>query len=577
MRIQPVSTRARSLFVGLTATLLGPAWPAAAQDYRFLQLSETVTLEQALGSPASPFGRFGHDIGAVGDTTGDGNDDVVLGLINAPDPEQGYLYASKPMLLTYDAATGRYALDNGFTQAAPSRIFVRRASIRDFTGDGRKDVFLGTTGGDSIWGLPDCGEQNSLMINGAAGWQDGSPHLPQEADYTHGMAGGDFNGDGADDMLVVNSEYITKRGCGAGHAFTNATYLLQFNADPVTSAGPADVQAWLATLGYDPGPVDGQPGRKTMAALAAFYADRQGQFDGTLDGNEAADLTAALAARTGTAVGPLVRKMALKAPQRYLDLNPAQGFDWENYSALAHDVDGDGVPELFLGSGDRTVILAASDALDYALAAKFDHPAEFATAIEDANCQRVQSGRCATPVSDFVALDIDGDGQDEVISALTSGNWEGRYFQVFDLVEGTWQDVTATVFPVQVPDLRQNSAWCWSLWSIDLTLDGRRDMVCANGSDFTAYKSGQIWINEAGTMTPFLDTKMNPNLLSALRDAGDLPGRRQRETKTLGYQVSLAGVARINGKETLLFLEKFWSPPDQASIGSIRLYGLQPN
>ena len=130
---------------------------------------ETIELEQAVGSPASPFGRFGHDIGAVGDTTGDGNDDVVFGLINVPDLEKGYIYSSKPFLLTYDISTKKYGLDAGFTNASPSRIYVRRARIADFTGDGRKDVFLGTTGGDGIWPLPECGEQNSFIVNTSKG------------------------------------------------------------------------------------------------------------------------------------------------------------------------------------------------------------------------------------------------------------------------------------------------------------------------------------------------------------------------------------------------------------------------
>ena len=98
----------------------------------------------------------------------------------------------------------------------------------------------------------------------------------------------------------------------------------------------------------------------------------------------------------------MVRKMALKAPQRYIDLNPKKGIEWENYSALAHDVDGDGLPELFVGSGDRTMILSATKPLSYELAAVFNHPEEFAKSTETEDCQRVPSGRCSTPVSDFI-------------------------------------------------------------------------------------------------------------------------------------------------------------------------------
>lgn len=551
------------------------AFPVWSQDMEFRQLSETVFLDEALGSAASPFGRFGHDIGAVGDTSGDGNGDVVFGMINVPDPEKGYIYASKPLLMVYDPAKGAYAPDRAFTAAAEPRIFVRRAQIADFTGDGRGDVFLGTTGGDGIWPFPECGERNSIIVNETTGWRDASAGLPENADYTHGMASADFNADGATDMLVINSEYINGEGCGEGHDFTNATYLLQFNLDPAAAADGRQIQTWLKDLGFDPGPIDGQPGRKTAAALNAFYASRGGAFDGTLDLNEAQDLGAAFAAKTGASGAPqaVIAKMDLKGPQAYIDLKPEKGIEWENYSGLTHDVDGDAIPEIFLGSGDRTMILSADEPLRYDLAAKFDHPAEFVSAIESEDCQRVQSGKCATPVSDFIAFDLDGDGQDEVISAMTSGKWEGRYFQVFDLVDGAWQDITAQVFPAQAPAIGENSAWCWTLWAMDLTGDGTKELLCANGANFSPSTLGQIWINEAGVLRTLVDAK-RPQLYGQLKKISEVPQKRQAEMDKLGYQISLSGVAKIDGKDTLLFVEKFWMPPDQQTVGEIRLYGL---
>lgn len=577
MKIKLFETRPFRLFGCVAASMLTCGIPAAAQDYSFVQLSETIELEQAVGSPASPFGRFGHDIGAVGDTTGDGNDDVVFGLINVPDLEKGYIYSSKPFLLTYDTSTKKYGLDADFKNASPPRIYVRRARIADFTGDGRKDVFFGTTGGDGMWPLPECGEQNSFIVNTAKGWLDGSPKIPLEADYTHGIAGGDFNGDGAEDMLVLNSEFVSATECGKGHSYTNATYLLQFNVDPIADAGPKDIQSWLAELGYNPGPIDGQPGQKTATALTEFYSEKGKDFDGKIDQNEAKDLYAAFVTRTGEDQGPTVRKMALKAPQRYIDLNPKKGIEWENYSALAHDVDGDGLPELFVGSGDRTMILSATKPLSYELAAVFNHPEEFAKSTETEDCQRVPSGRCSTPVSDFIGLDVDGDGQDEVISAMTSSKWEGRYFQVFDLVDGAWKDTTAEVFPEQVPDVGKNGSWCWALWTIDLNQDGQRDLLCSNGSNFNADVAGPLWINEGNRLKPLQSTSVYSNLMAVLREAASQPGRRQDEMKKLGYQISVAGVAKIEGKETLLFMEKYWSPPDQAGFEAIRLYGLVQN
>lgn len=45
-------------------------------------------------------------------------------------------------------------------------------------------------------------------------------------------------------------------------------------------------QRLLTQLGYSPGPADGLYGRKTRAALDAFYKDQGSIFDGKLDQNE---------------------------------------------------------------------------------------------------------------------------------------------------------------------------------------------------------------------------------------------------------------------------------------------------
>ena len=56
----------------------------------------------------------------------------------------------------------------------------------------------------------------------------------------------------------------------------------------------AQSQRMLNQLGYNAGPVDGAYGGKTKRALEAFYAKSGGSYDGKLDTNEVADLTAAM-------------------------------------------------------------------------------------------------------------------------------------------------------------------------------------------------------------------------------------------------------------------------------------------
>ena len=56
----------------------------------------------------------------------------------------------------------------------------------------------------------------------------------------------------------------------------------------------AQSQRILNQLGYNAGPVDGAYGGKTRGALEKFYADNGSSYDGKLDANEVADLTAAM-------------------------------------------------------------------------------------------------------------------------------------------------------------------------------------------------------------------------------------------------------------------------------------------
>ena len=65
-------------------------------------------------------------------------------------------------------------------------------------------------------------------------------------------------------------------------------------ASPVLANSVAKSQRMLNQLGYNAGPVDGAYGGKTKRALEAFYAKSGGSYDGKLDANEVADLTAAM-------------------------------------------------------------------------------------------------------------------------------------------------------------------------------------------------------------------------------------------------------------------------------------------
>ena len=65
-------------------------------------------------------------------------------------------------------------------------------------------------------------------------------------------------------------------------------------ASPALANAVAQSQRMLNQLGYNAGPVDGAYGGKTRGALEKFYADNGSLYDGKLDANEVADLTAAM-------------------------------------------------------------------------------------------------------------------------------------------------------------------------------------------------------------------------------------------------------------------------------------------
>ena len=66
----------------------------------------------------------------------------------------------------------------------------------------------------------------------------------------------------------------------------------------------ASAQEALGQLGYQVGPADGIAGKKTIAAIAQFYASRNQRFDGTIDARELVDLQNALSSKTAKPQGP---------------------------------------------------------------------------------------------------------------------------------------------------------------------------------------------------------------------------------------------------------------------------------
>jgi len=91
---------------------------------------------------------------------------------------------------------------------------------------------------------------------------------------------GSTDGDGKLDCPVPVLARMAELTVGEGDEVV--TYELELRGlDPVTE--PTGLQARLANLGYDAGPVDGEAGLRTRAALAAFQKDQGLEPTGELD------------------------------------------------------------------------------------------------------------------------------------------------------------------------------------------------------------------------------------------------------------------------------------------------------
>ena len=116
-------------------------------------------------------------------------------------------------------------------------------------------------------------------------------------------------------------------------------------------AGNVDnAQRMLNQLGYNAGPVDGAYGGKTKRALEAFYAKSGGSFDGKLDTNEVADLTAAMS-RAGIDI--TVQTGAEIESNGNLIIHPKQPsiIDerlWWTFASSIADFNGDGIMDVWI-------------------------------------------------------------------------------------------------------------------------------------------------------------------------------------------------------------------------------------
>lgn len=149
-----------------------------------------------------PVGVQGAGILSIGTArlTRPDRDDIVLGLgvfpPTAPTKVPLRWLAPQPDGTVLDVTTANLG------SPVPALTHPRAIVFGDFNGDGQQDIFVAAHGYDAD---PFPGETNALVLSSGDGrYANRSATLPISADFSHSAAIGDFDGDGRDDVCVIN-------------------------------------------------------------------------------------------------------------------------------------------------------------------------------------------------------------------------------------------------------------------------------------------------------------------------------------------------------------------------------------
>ncbi len=151
-----------------------------------------------------------------GEINGDGNDDLVVGLMRI-DYNKNPSGAITPVILMFDNSNFKFQTDKQIQSVLSKNQHPRQAAITDIDGDGRSDIFIADHGYDDA----PYGAQNTLLLNKNSGFVNATNMLPQYSDYSHGIIIDDFDINGRKDILVINNFLTSDTKCNLVPGFND--------------------------------------------------------------------------------------------------------------------------------------------------------------------------------------------------------------------------------------------------------------------------------------------------------------------------------------------------------------------
>ncbi len=340
------------------------------------------------------------------------------------------------------------------------------------------------------------GFQNGIYLQTDQLLKSWTPFNQTTVDYSHGVVVADFNKDGRSDVLVLNS------------------FLNQAVSNGISNS-------------Y----IIGSIGEKNTA-IQKLQLTNSAEFN-------------------------------FDKPNSYLlEMSPSEKANLREYlSGYADDLNQDGIPDLILAgstNGSKNGFISIFKSLSIG---HYDSSIDVPLNIAFANSQNLINA--AIGVSEFTTYDIDRDGQLEIIATLFSqpnngGNWSGLFFQVLkENSNGTWQDISASIFPDQYPDQSSNNKWAGQpLTKVDLDGDGDLDLVLTSGGGTSEARSpsSAFWIFENGQFLPW-----KPSGVPSNNDGGYHPT-----------------VVNLNGQIHVVWLDTQWDGATQSAVNNfLKVSGIQ--